>query len=410
MAYIFLSLTLSFLFIIGRAGILASMQPPATSDPYLGVFVLTETFIQPVAPSNFYRGLGVAIDGDTLAVRIRAASTTGERATAITLFERTGLTWVEQATLSANNDDVVDFGQVFALDGDTVAASGYRTVYIFQRDELGWALQAELVVQPEPEEYVYFLDLELQGDVLAVSVHSRNGDHTRGKVYLYHRSGGDWELTAELLPDTGVAGAEFGTKLALDHETLAVTYRSLLGNANESIVFIFTYADSMWSKTVEIDINEQIPAVSGACSISDISLSNRTLFAQIYRPAIPGKLLILEREEHGASWHLEADIDIDNTLVNTDFGMETKFVATEDVAVVATVANGYGFQALYSFVRTDNGWERRISWTNDHDIFLYYSYLDLDRDTLVLTDLDRVHLFAKVQSQLYLPIVNMIHW
>ncbi|MGH1340336.1 MAG: FG-GAP repeat protein [Nannocystales bacterium] len=217
-------------------------------------------------------GVSVALSGDTLLVGAprEDGATTGvnpadqgnnsaSSAGAAYVFERVGVTWVQQAYLKASNADAGDrFGSLVALFGDTLAVSAWAedsaavgvnpdgeddnstsnagAVYVFERSDATWSQQAYLKASNTDENDEFGSSVALSGDTLAVGAWGEasattgvDGDQSdnslvlAGAVYVYQRVAGAWSQQAYIKSDNPRDGDSFGEYgLALSDDILAV--------------------------------------------------------------------------------------------------------------------------------------------------------------------------------------------
>ena len=129
------------------------------------------------AEADFFGG-SVSIDGDYAVVGAHQDSDAGSHSGSAYVFERTGSAWTQQAKLTADDAEAVDyFGGSVAVSGDcaVVGASG--------DDDNGW---------------------------------------DSGSAYIFERTGSSWTQTAKLLPDDGAAFDGFGNSIAISGDYAVV--------------------------------------------------------------------------------------------------------------------------------------------------------------------------------------------
>lgn len=181
--------------------------PTGVTETYEVVLVGAEATSTYLKASNAagYDSLGwtVALDGDTLVV-------------------------------GAPGEDSID------ADEDDNSATNAGAVYVFVRNDDGeWEQQAYIKAPNAGQEDSFGTAVALDGDTLAVGAPGEDGDAAGahgevtgdgnngigyGAVYVFRRSGSDWELEAYVksLQVLGPARGGFGSSVALDGDTLAV--------------------------------------------------------------------------------------------------------------------------------------------------------------------------------------------
>lgn len=214
------------------------------------------------ADANDRFGASVAIWEDTLAVGARNEDGEGDdvvaAAGAAYVFQRVGVTWVQQAYLKASNPDVSDdFGVSIALWGDTLAVGADRedsaavgvnadgeddnsatssgAVYVFGRSKGVWSQAAYIKASNTEESDGFGTSVALSNDLLAVGADGEdsaatgvdgdqddNSHSSAGAVYVFTRVDGAWSQQAYVKASNTGANDRFGVALAISEQTLAV--------------------------------------------------------------------------------------------------------------------------------------------------------------------------------------------
>ncbi len=175
----------------------------------------------------------VALSGDTL---VASAPNDDDRATdagAAYVFVRSGDTWSQQEKITAADGATQDwFGLGLDVDGDTLAVSAgddddhgdySGSAYVFTRSGGDWSLQQKLnASDAKPGDY-FGWPVDVQGDRLLVGacLSDTNGAEFGG-AYAFDRSGGSWIQTRRLVPPDGIGGAKYGAAVALAGDTAFV--------------------------------------------------------------------------------------------------------------------------------------------------------------------------------------------
>lgn len=173
-------------------------------------------------------GWSVDIDGDTIVVGAYGQSDFNG---GIYIFERDGTTWTQMARRTATADSDY-FGETVAISGDLVVA-GHRAdtsfrgaVHTFARNEGGlnnWGETVKLLAHDAANSDQFGTSITIADDTLAVGA---TGDDDKGSasgsVYVYTRGTDAWELQQKLVAGNGVANDQFGLRVSLDGDLLAV--------------------------------------------------------------------------------------------------------------------------------------------------------------------------------------------
>jgi hypothetical protein len=214
-------------------------------------------------------GRSVALSGDILAIGapLEDSSATGingnqtsnaaAQSGAIYVFHRTGTSWQQEAYIKASNTGGNDrFGTTVALSGDTLAvgapfedsaatgvggsetdntASSSGAVYVFRRLDTTWQQEAYVKASNSAADDLFGSSLALSGDTLAVGAYLEDSEATgidgnqsdntatdSGAVYVFRRSGMDWQQEAYVKASNTGAADVFGVSVVLSGDTLAV--------------------------------------------------------------------------------------------------------------------------------------------------------------------------------------------
>ncbi len=199
-------------------------------------------------------GSGVAWLGETMVVGAPGARET--RGVAY-LFERTGTSWIERASLDPGAETRAGAGSAVAVTSDAVflgapgglgdlAAFGQPAppqpgvVYVYGRDAVGEWVLLQRLGSPEPGGSDRF-----GGSLLAVGddlfVGAPGGRDDSGAVHHFQLSAGRWELRRSIALEDGVAGDRLGASLAGDATTL---FAGAPGRAGRGAVAVFEHRDT----------------------------------------------------------------------------------------------------------------------------------------------------------------------
>jgi hypothetical protein len=324
------------------------------------------------AEAGDWFGYSVALSGDTLAVgAVREASsadTIGGNelnnadpgAGAVYIFTRDSSgDWRQTSYIKPFNTGANDaFGSSLALAGDTLVvgapgeasaadgvdgngsdntANGAGAAYVFTRDGSGdWSQQAYLKASNSRASAGFGASVALSGDRLAVGSPGETSDAVdvdgnqnnqnapqSGAVYLFERdSSADWRQSAYVKASDTDSGDNFGYRVALSGDTLAV------GAIGED------------SAAVEIDGNERDDNAADA-----------------------GAVYVYARENDG-DWTRQAYIKPDDTVAGARFG--ASLALSGDILAVGADDAGDNAQAnaagvVYLFARDGDDWTQGAS-------------------------------------------------
>jgi hypothetical protein len=213
-------------------------------------------------------GARVSLSGDTLAVGVSGEDSAAQGVDgnqddneaadsgAVYVFRRNDMTWQQEAYLKASNTGAGDgFGHSVALSDDTVAVGAWAedsaaqgvgghqdddsapesgAVYVFRRTGTTWQQEAYLKASNTGADDRFGYSVALSGDTVAVGA-SREDSAAKGvggnqdddsapesgAVYVFRRTGTDWQQAAYVKASDTAAHGYFMT-VALTDDTLAV--------------------------------------------------------------------------------------------------------------------------------------------------------------------------------------------
>ncbi len=208
-------------------------------------------------------GYAVALEGDTLAAGAPfAAGAGGAERGALTVYERSGGSWSEAASVLGLDTGPGDrFGNAASLSGSTllVGAAHARqdgnastgAAYVFVRGAGGWGQQAKLVDSQPAAFDKLGRAVALDGDVALVGVpHDDDVATDGGAALVFLRTGTSWAQQAKLAPGDLVSGAYFGRALVLSGTTALVgsPFATSGGSAQAGAAYTFTSSGGQWTQ------------------------------------------------------------------------------------------------------------------------------------------------------------------
>ncbi|HET6611856.1 MAG TPA: cadherin-like beta sandwich domain-containing protein [Kofleriaceae bacterium] len=226
-----------------------------------------EAYLKASNPDRFDAfGVSVAVDGDTVAVGALyedsvATGIDGNQqdntladSGAAYVFQRTGVTWAQQAYVKASNSGETDrFSFRLAISGDLLAVTAYGedsgngkpddntvrdsgAVYLFRRTGTTWAQEAYLKASNPGQSDIFGISVALSDDLVAIAAPFEDsaaagvdGDQTdesaldSGAVYLFKQSDGRWAQEFYIKASDPVPSAGFGRSIALSGNALAIS-------------------------------------------------------------------------------------------------------------------------------------------------------------------------------------------
>lgn len=211
------------------------------------------------AESQDYLGFTLAVDGDVLVAGAWGRNTLEG---VVYVFRKTGDTWVEEQVLSSSNGINFDrFGQAVAVQGNTIVVGapvrdfGTGETYVFEYQGGAWVETANFLAPFPAETDQFGSAVALQGDTLVSSSVLRDGIGVleTGEAYVYERTGSSWLYQQTLTAEDPFIGRHFGTSIDLEGDLMAI------GAPVVSAVYVFRRTGGEWQSAARL-----MPAASRA--------------------------------------------------------------------------------------------------------------------------------------------------
>jgi len=182
---------------------LAGLASPAIAQP-----AQVQKLLPKGGASEDLFGFNVSVDGDLALVGAPWDDDGGSRAGSAYIFERRqDATWIEAAKLVAHDGDRRDvFGSYLGVSGETALVGAFAddvngpfsgSAYIFERIDGEWIEVANLVPEDGGSGHEFGSAAAIDGDVIVLGAHHHMDSPTHGgATYIYERIEGEWGLTA----------------------------------------------------------------------------------------------------------------------------------------------------------------------------------------------------------------------
>lgn len=173
------------------------------------------------------------------------------------VFHKLGANWVQHSMLQPSDGQADDlFGSSVALSGNYAAIAAVQKnnrrgkVYIFQNLGNQWTEVSAIDCPAGGTLNRFGSALLLHGDSLFVGSSEFNGviANQTGKVYLYVRSGNNWNLVSSIVPQGASWGEGFGSSLSLkgDHLLVGAPQANVKANNGQGKAYVFRKMGSVW--------------------------------------------------------------------------------------------------------------------------------------------------------------------
>jgi len=339
---------------------------------------------QPSAYDHF--GHAVSIDGDHCVISRAFSNEAGINSGGACFYRKINGEWV--STQSALPSDIrpVDWfgtrtdlkGNVAAIssirddkrrDGDSLGVVDSGSVYVYRFNGTSWWQTAQLIPSDPIRSLEFGSDLEISEDGNRIAV------GTKGRVvYVFRNDGGQtWVEEAKIVTTDSTRG-QFGTKVAFDGSTLAISDRQAR-NVNNPIrssgkVFVYSRTGFNWSleATIEPPASERTVRFGQSLEFDQGRIAVAATANIVNGISASSSVVFVFRKNGAGDWIQEAKIIPNDPDRNDNFG--TSFTGSVCIRGDRMFVGAYGDDdvgslsgSLYVFRRTGNSWNQESKIT-----------------------------------------------
>ena len=196
----------------------------------------------PVSNSNF--GISVDVSADTVVVGAHLADSAY-------VFQRAAGVWTQQQQLLPGGAPEQSFGLSVSISGQTIAvgAASYSepgaesagAIYVFVNNGSAWVQQQRFTAHVAEDGQNLGYTVAISGDTIVASAPGEKvGAHSSGAVYIFERSGVNWDQKKRLVEKSGGKLDSYGLRVAIDGDTIVI------GNSNNSTVAQYAGAGEVY--------------------------------------------------------------------------------------------------------------------------------------------------------------------
>ncbi len=330
----------------------------------------------------------VDADGDTVVVGTPFDDDNGLESGSVYVFVHSGGSWSQQAKLIASDGAENDhFGFSVSIDGDTVVIGaegddgGRGSAYVFVRSGMTWSEQAKLTASDGATNDKFGVGVAVQEDRAVVGAKFDDDNQIdSGSVYVFDRSGTTWSQSQKLTVPDSVIAHQFGEKVAIDGDRFVA---SAIGDANNAgSVYVFVYSGGSWSQEAKLTASDASALDEFGFSVS---IDGDSLAVGSHYDNNEGSVYVFDRS--GGSWVQQARLFSVSGTGEDRFGQSVDIEG--DRLVVGEMLdddNGTNSGSAYVFVRSEGTWseEYRLFMNDGGENDRFGEWVTLSSDRVVI--------------------------
>jgi hypothetical protein len=162
----------------------------------------------------------------------------------------------EDATPGDNFGYSVKVSGMYAVVGAPDDKIGNNSVqgsaYVFKKENGVWSQQAKLLASDGAAEDFFGTSVDIDGDYIVVGAPSKrvNGMESAGGIYVFYRSGNQWNQQAMLLASDPDSGDQFGGAVAISGSYLiaGAPFNDVSAQPDRGNAYIFSRSGTTWTQ------------------------------------------------------------------------------------------------------------------------------------------------------------------
>ena len=212
-------------------------------------------------------GWSVTVHGDTAVVGASEDDDNGTGSGAAYVFVRNGVSWSEQAKLTASDATTYGFfGRSVAVHGDTAVIGASENddngtnsgaAYVFVRSGASWSEQTKLTASDAAAHDSFGNSVAVHGDTVVIGASGNDDNGTdSGAAYIFVRSGASWSEQAKLTASDAAANDHFG-RSAVHGDTVVIGAPGNNDNGSYSgAAYCFVRNGASWGEQAKLTASD----------------------------------------------------------------------------------------------------------------------------------------------------------
>lgn len=208
-------------------------------------------------------GASVAVSGDTAILGAPLTIVGGNQQGSAYVFTRSGVTWSQQAQLTASDGQADDFfGSSVGISGDRAVVGAYPddvtgepyqgSAYVFERTGSVWTQVAKLTANEDGGDDWFGYSAAISGNniIIGSPLDDIGANADQGSAFIYRVLGTGWTQESQTVPSGAAAGDSFGISVAISGDTAVVgaSTHDDVGGADQGSAYVFVRSGSAWTQ------------------------------------------------------------------------------------------------------------------------------------------------------------------
>ena len=200
------------------------------------------------------------------------------------------------------------------------------------------------------------VDLTANGSTAIVGAQQHNYD--RGGAYIFQRSQGAWDQTADLTLPGLPYQASYGNAVAINAGGSLAMVSEVGWQQLTGVVFIFAKTATGWTTVGQLTAPDQATYSHFGDSISMDAAGNRVVIGALGADGFSGRAYVFSRGGSGR-WSLTAELQPPASQGQTNFGTSVSMDSSGSVALIGGNVMGESIGAAYVFGDTAGSWQQQ---------------------------------------------------
>jgi hypothetical protein len=217
-------------------------------------------------------GYSVSISGDYVIVGAYLDNISGNsNQGSAYIFKRSGISWSQEAKIIASDGLADDFfGNSVSISGDYAIIGAYRddiggnsnqgSAYIFKRSGITWNQEAKLTASDgaENNNFGYSVAIYDTYAIIGSPDDTIESINKQGSSYIYHRTGSIWNQEKKIIASDGKSRDNFGISVSIynTNSVIGAHNAEINNHTSQGAAYIFSKTDTLWGEKIKLTASD----------------------------------------------------------------------------------------------------------------------------------------------------------